>query len=450
MADILRLSWENTVDHVDLLSGTLKLARGGYTPAAGPGPWVQDVISLVADDTAANIYDAVVDIEDRLRFARRWFEEPMQEQSVWLEYQSDGEDISGIQTVSRRALIRDGYLALDMPDRFRGGFVEAGIFAKLVLTRAHLFENQIYHTWGTTTQFDPMWGGQWALTSLSDQGNEPARLQIAELSGFSSHMDRAWLGIRSVREGISGFEHIWELEDGTAGADTSSGTVSGASGGDAMTCTFATTATNAERVSIELIDVVSSDYDHHVGRYLVLLRCQVGSGTSVAVRMRYGMRDNVVVAQEPVYSIDNTGWLLVELGEIMIPPNQYRSTASYLVGVSAFTIALEAERLSGSGNLILDSLCLVPSEHLFTIDMGDPSYNPKGVGYVLEDGSQLARVINASLPTIDPPFSMTNWHLPTDPGVAILQAQTATAHSLTANGDASFGYVPRWRMFRSR
>jgi len=452
MADVLRLGMESTIDQIDLLNGGLQLARGGYMPRIGQrsDQWVQDVINLQAEDSAVNLYSAIAAIDDRLHLADLWFNDPNQYESVWLEYRSDGETFdSATFDGGKRALVRDGQLALDMPEGFRGGFLGSAVYAKLVLKRHRWFENRSEKS--ISNNFTYLWDQTWNLTGQSAYaGNVPARIWNVNLYSIPSSIDRLWVGIRSLHEGISGFEHIWELEDGTAGTDTSSGADGTASGSSKMTCTFSTSTDLEERVSIELSDVVLSDYDHHVGRYLVLLRCKVGANTTCGVKMSYGMRDYATIQQEEVY-IDHTDWLLIELGEIQIPPGDYRFVTSSGLTLSAFTISIEAERISGSGSLELDALCLVPSEHLFTMyDMGT-SFAPLAYGLTLPDDTHAARIRDGSgLMRVQPPFTMTNWCLPTDPGILVAQLQTATAHGLTDTGSVGMGYYPRWNLSRSR
>jgi hypothetical protein len=459
---------------VDLLTGPIRLARGGYQPATTtegggftPRPYegaptfsnferVVEVIDVIGVGTQEELIAAEAEIQELLDQARLWFLNPVQVDSVWLEWTVNGEETDTIsyEYGAKRALIYRGRFVLNMPDRFDGGFLNSEVFGQIVIERSAFWENCYRKSSGFTG------GPSGELIDISSlqayRGTVPARLAALSVSSFADYATDFWVGIRSEGMGDTDFEPVWECEDGTNGTDASDAVDATASGGDKVTVSFSSSESLEERMSITIDEAHSgSDSSHFVGRYLVLARCKVGSSTVCGLKMFYGYSATPYGTQEEIY-IDNTVWQLVELGEVQFPPHRTsRYIASWLDNMDDITISLHAERISGSGSLDLDCLILIPSEHLLTIkDLGDGATLPVAALYTLEDGTQVLfdALISPSVELYSQgQFSARNWVLPGDCAFMVTAFQRAgTAHSLTDAIDVTVEYYPRWKIYRAR
>lgn len=471
MSEILKLE-DDSGNNYNLLSGSIRLERGGYDqktaspafdmealPYGGTAkfvrfPPVTEVIRVSAEDSADNILAAENEIQTLLERARGYFTDLLQPDAVWIYATSAGETIQPSTQESKRALVYHGSLALDMPDRFRGGFLGSAFWGKLSIARHPLWEDT---EGGSISDLSlGLWDDTLDLTSHAQyMGNAPARVGAVGISGWSadSHITKLWLGIRPTYEGITDFEPVWELEDGTNGTDTTTQTVSGASSGDAKQVTFATSTDLERRVTIQLADAHSvSNYIHFMGRYLVLCRCKVDASTEVNLKMHHGFVDTIYSAQEDAI-IDNTAWQLIELGEVTIPPRGWRAAGSFFYNnLSGYAIGIDAERLSGTGYLYLDALYFIPSEHMITVDEMSDGFEPM-LSVITTPDDQLYCLVRSaaatSIPRLNPSLSPHNWYIPVDPGFCVLAAQPDTDHSLTETAQITFNYRPRWKMYRT-
>ena len=99
MADFLNLAlsdYTDTASKVSLLTGRWKLRWGGYQPAAGTGRGkITETLALVAEGTAAELSAGERLIQSLLEQARRWSEDSLTENGVWLEWSVDGEPGAG-------------------------------------------------------------------------------------------------------------------------------------------------------------------------------------------------------------------------------------------------------------------------------------------------------------------------------------------------------------------
>lgn len=467
MADILKLALTDhtaTGSKIDLLNGTIKLRRGGWQPKiATPkqsyqAGWygaqaafeqfdpVLETLDLLGDDTVANLIAADRALQAMLDRARTWAMDPVQEQALWLEWSTDSEPGAGTYA-AKRAMIYGGTLQMSQPDQLRGGFLNGQYYATLALSRHPFWENITAKE--ITGSSKSLTGGQVTLTSYAD-GTAPARIPIFILENTSESTDLSdvWIGIRDEHHGITDFEPVWELEDGTAGTDTSAAVDATASGGDKMTCTFGTTATLASRLTMTVGQAIGGGTDEidFVGRYLVLGRVKVGSSTECGLRLDFGMANDLGYHQgDPVY-IDNTAWALVELGEIRIPTEQYRNgTSATYIDPGHFKIRLMAERLSGSNSLDLDCLILIPSEHMVKVRNATAT---KFRILTVENDTRVVQTETQAGLTGSAEWSVIDWYLPIDPGFLVVAGQRSTGHVLTDTVNLWLYYHPRWFSYR--
>jgi hypothetical protein len=468
MTEILKIQDDNDKSY-NLLTGTIRLIRGGYAqktavpnfehdglPYGGSAGFVKfqpmaEVIQVAGTESPTNLLAAERNIQGLLERARDYFTDPLQPAAVWLYNTSQGEYVQAPDNHSKRALIYHGTLAIDNPDKFTGSFLNTSLFGQLVIMRHPLWEDAD----GTAFIDDNV--GVWADTSdmsgdAKYMGNAPARVAALTISGFTNNITKLWFGIRPAYKGFTDFDPMWELENGTNGTDTTTQTVTGASGGDAKRVTFST-ATLTRRVTIQLSQAHTvSNYIHFMGRYLVLCRCKVDASTECGIRMHHGFVDTPYAAQEEVL-IDNTAWQLIELGEVTIPPRGWRAAGSFFYdNLSGYAIGLDAERLSGTGYLYLDALYFIPAEYMIAAQGLSNSFVPIFSVITTPDDQVYSLVRSTaadSIPRLNPAVAAPNWWIPVDPGFAVVAAQPDTDHSLTETCDLTFNYRPRWKTYRT-
>jgi len=119
MAAVFRLANVDQTTTVDLLNGALKLRYNSFAPRTpafqnqythvrfGAQQHFQyygvqvETFDVFAQDTLANVIAAIYAIEQMLEKVRLWHEDPLRYESVWLEWNSNGES-------PKRSLIFEG------------------------------------------------------------------------------------------------------------------------------------------------------------------------------------------------------------------------------------------------------------------------------------------------------------------------------------------------------
>ena len=150
---------------------------------------------------------------------------------------------------------------------------------------------------------------------------------------------------------------------------------------------------------------------------------------------------------EEVY-VDNTSWKLIELGEVTIPSMGYRDPYNTADLARYFTIAIDAERLSGSGSLDMDCLLFIPCEHFIHASHTDNTNNLSLRAYTLEDDTVQITLGAGTQVYTNAEVMSRGFYLPTDLGFAIMAGQTTTAHDLTKTFEFEMFWYPRWPLFR--
>lgn len=188
-------------------------------------------------------------------------------------------------------------------------------------------------------------------------GNRPGRIAQTAFRGAvggGGPLDEFWLGFRTDRFGDrSNFAPLWECEDGSLTNDTDVHAAATASGGSCARCTFGDESL-LTRVQIAVEDA-TTDYDDQRGRFNVLLRAKVGAATTARVRLQDGFEQLGDWRPLPRVEIEATDWTLFPLGSVTMPPGQT------ILPLQNFALRLQAERVSGSGNLFMDCLVFIPS-----------------------------------------------------------------------------------------
>jgi hypothetical protein len=467
MATVLQLVGTTTVD---LYGGTFQLARNGWSSRTTSAEYnynyssfgaqarfqhhqlVLEQLVLHAKDTDTNIITAYRNIYSALEGARRYHADKFDNTDHWLQANTANETV-------RQALIYGGSIQINSSNVSNPLMTCSAATVDLVIERHPFWENT-----GYTTLTDTNLGCTGDTYEFSDiPGDVPARIARMRLSASTGGpLTEFWAGIRPRYRGFPLFDPSWECEDGTVGTDASTQADVTASGNDKVQVSFATTTTMAKRWEMTCAQAyvggTPSQYDQFNGSYKVLVRCQVSSGT-IGLRMRSGFDstpDEQLYPAEEVY-IENTSWMLVDLGHVSIPPAG-QATAG-LGEAEGFRIVIYAERIDGSGTLDLDLIILIPDRHMVhvsgcsvVVDGGNTQ--PVDV-WTLPNDIHLAVGYEDDYPAYDVTLTTNEWHLPASPSTTfgdslmVIAGQRASSHDLNDDVDLNFRYVPRWATYRS-
>lgn len=423
MAAVFRLSCDTggTADLLGNAGGTL-LYRVENWQSTLTSENATEVIGLVGQGTDAAIMASVQVIDELTDQARQYWNaaEAPWRSPVWFEYNAATE-------TAKRALVSEITLQPVVVGQYTPLLGKAAAFYQLTVTRSTIWEDSASAALRTASLACN--GGVAALAPID--GSYPARIFDATFDpAGAASLGKCWLGIRPALYGTATFVAPWTLSGRTAGYDSESTTAGGTA---VMQCTFKDYGTVlCKRVSMTVDDATTgTSYMDFVGRYLVLLTCQVTAGTSsttVGVQLRYGMASdpNFIPCTERFIE-NSTMFHTIELGEISIPSDSYSVN-----GVQNTTLQVWAERLSGTGVLNMERLILIPSHHLIVLD--DMSSNlgtvapPSGKASVqtLEDGRQYTLRIKSDFAS-DGHVSLTarDWEYPIGGGIMVFASDSA-------------------------
>lgn len=478
MALTLRLATYDQGTTYDLYAGTLRLSEGSWetrTPSArmefkdvGFGSQktfkgydrVTETFGLFGDDTVPNLLAAVNAIEAFQERCRRWHEDPCVDVSAWLEFNADGES-------ARRSLIYDLALNYGQMTGASPLLDTARLTGRLAVVRHPLWESVSEDGYLTPTV--SCLGGTLAIAP-SATCTAPGRIKALHLNGVSGSgpIYRVWAGIRNAYEGFGDFVSVWECELGTMTAgdathkDTAIGGESGASpsgsSNNKATCTFAGTATADKRLSLKVADV-TSHWQDQIGHYLVLCRCKVGAGTTVALQLRKGAAGmaDADYEQNGLAYVANTSWQLVELGEAQIPGSGWRGAHANDDIVKSTQLQLWAERVEGAGSLELDCLVLIPTTHFCKIEGAAIQYAggmvpltyPATIYTDENDATTALAYLAAGTPAAMLKPTIRDWYLPVGGGLLVVAGERETQQVLADQVYPVMYVHKRWLSYSS-
>lgn len=449
MAQTLKITDGTT--EIDFLASTLFAVGEGWQSAESGLEPVWETFDLAGNITDANLRTAQSNLEKLFRQARRYIDNPVENNPVWLYFSSEGES-------AKRALVLDGSSRISASGRSSPLLGAGGTLMSLAIKRAPFYEN----TSGTAIANSGVstLGGSWAVGSAS--GDVDSR--ISELKVTTSAtvvtLTELWVGLRDVRNGTTGFISVWEAEAGVNDVDAADAADAGASGGNRVTISFATVAGMAQRFSVRWFDVQTvGNWDDLAGDYLVLGRFKLDAiTTEVRMQLRSGWAGSTLGADvvSDVYfsAVDDntlTNYQLHPLGRVSIPPTGNRDGVMN-TNLKNYMMQIHAERLSGSGALHFDCLALVPAERLAYINYGN--INAASGGYVGmysgPDDLEYAVMNTATAGLIGQvEFLLENWGYPVGGGLLVVAAQENGSHTLNKTVDLAGTIYPRWRLYRT-
>ena len=380
MASVFKLT-RNSVD-VNLLQGQnagWRVEQWIPRTAAITGnrmpPLVTETVDLMADATTHDTLSTDFQDLDNYRWlAREYIKDRTQEHPVWLHAKADNE------TGERRALVHDISMSWRSEQTDENGQWinenEARIRANIV--RGPFWEDTTANTKTAGSNVSVL-GGAYDYSGTDVVGDAPARIyHLAFTSDDSNHYyDKMWIGFRSANKHgtLGNFTALWECEDystiaGDAAVDADATASPGGAGNTFVNCPMGTSPAWALQVGIQLDDVYTTNYSDMYGRYVVLLRAKVEASTTCEVYLRHtcNWATTPVYFNGPITEVTNTDWTIHNLGEVTIPIRDLHAfpLAAWIDDYdSNDQLFVYGRRTSGSGDLDLDCLILIPSDELF-------------------------------------------------------------------------------------
>lgn len=447
----LEESVESDVDSISLLAYTdgFDLAANGWQEilANGQEDFVTEAMTLRGKGSSHdNLASKLQGLIDKIIQTGRHRDSDVEKYSVWLRAQLTNET-GARQTLVRGAAVGKlplhGYPALNS-----SALPEIG----LAVDRKPLWEN----TSSDTQEFTGVStvGGTSAYTTVA--GDHLARFRRVYFmgeSGGGSPLKQCWLGLRSSRYGTpANFQSTWSLRlSGTFGSDTTGATTNAdatAKDGYKTITTFGTPGL-VQRARIRVSDVTANTEDQR-GVYTVLLRAKTTSTAVCRVRLADGPYGGSNFRFRGRVPISNTSWALYPMGTVQIPSP---GNSFFALTVSNYSLRIDAELASGSGNLEMDCLILIPRDEGFVYsDGGNITYHLTTPDFLLvsnlADGRKYSERYKSGTGVMDIGSPELTGGVPTGTGIIVLASQRDAVSTLADTLKVIVIYNERWGSLR--
>lgn len=402
--DVVKLTWaadgdvdEAELNLLDFVQG-LTLDDSGWTPqvAIGDQATVTETLTFHAKALSHDELATRIQILDDWLTRIAWSHDFTQRQFVWLSARWKSE------TEIRRAIVYDlAYSLGDASSPFAPYLRDDSFIPTLtiVITRGAYWESSSLVTLGHAVGANTLGGTITFIASAQPYvsiGDVPARIsKFLVTTNGAYNLQYFWFGWRTSRNGVlANFEPVWDLKDASAlSVDTTVVVDATARSGSKLTCDFSGGTTLSARAGINTSDVSGTPEDQR-GSFICLLRAKMSDVSVARVRADsgfvYGGIRNVTYLINPRVVVSGTSWDIYNLGVVRIPAVNREYVTMAVIQEAA--IAIDAELVSGSGDLEMDCLVLVP-------------YNDAYLEADSGDGATLYVMNN-------PDFSMTSFVLP--------------------------------------
>jgi len=459
----------NLVDSMDMLNFAqgFELAEGGWVQQVPAGDNVTlietlnfRVRAISQDDLAAHL-QVLDDWITRVNY----YKSMAMRTAVWLRVQvnQESQPRQALVTAMQYAISESAFGTLWADSRFIGNLT-------IVLERSAFWEEINYHTEDVSAENYKL-----SVLSAAIGGDVSARVYNSGLieMGVSNEQNTAWLGFKDDRyfDPVN-FTPYRPLFAYAAGVGTDATFIDDADAivTKALQITFAT-ATLVQRHNLPLnavafftapstITTAELSDDYTSGEYLVLMRAKTTSTAVTRARIKLGYK-NAPTADRyyPRVTVSSTIYRMYEMGIITVPPQRI-SSQNGLNSILSTAIKVDAERVSGAGNLVIDSYVLIPLNgalKLYT-DGGWVGFMPPDATTVTTETSPISDIFSY---TIDSTASVNdtcqvssfNWSIPvaTDstPQALVVVTMGSTGGSEKVSQWAfTIYYIRRWRTLR--
>lgn len=322
--------------------------------------------------SAANAFVAA------LRTAVRWTEDDLLENSVFLAEAAEGETVT-------RKLVVDFSAAIDKRGKTNHAFQEFSfrIVVSVAITTQNQHEEETAKTLSTTgTPSNQANGSSVILRDVTQnpvmsRDSRISRMQLTSSVSSGNALNRLWVGIMPYSAAVNtAYPYaglIWRADQALGSAyDVALASSSGSVGAQVMRISF-TDALLQERVYFAFSD--PDFWEPPPGEYLILMRYKVNSGGTVMARMgsAYATGAGLTPAYNEARLLDNSGnWRLMPMGVIKFPARgaryEMRLSGGGLVKAENTTLVFDAQRLTGSSTLDIDTIAFVPYKHFLWLE----------------------------------------------------------------------------------
>lgn len=432
------------IDSLDLLSG-------GFTPTN----WVQaianeddssvsEVITLKIEGSSQdNLSSLVQSLDNKIKQAN-WHSDLSERYGVWLRAKM------GNESLARQAMVIKARRSPVVPlfDAPAGANNIARAY-QLGLDRTPWWEYAYPYPSTTNITGLSTLGGASTLAETI-RGDVNARLVRLTISPVGDAvLGKFWLGWKTNRFGSSAnFVPVWPVRLGDESTDTSATADATAYDGNRITCTFATDATLVRR-SLIFVGQVTANYQDQRGGYSVLMRAKMSDASVARARISHAYNVNVAQTLNSRQVISGTNWKLYEMGDVFIPSPKGLSGLS----LYNYTIQLEAERVSGSGDLHVDCYVFIPVDDASVrvdTETNLSSTNTLRVYQKADERVEALAMTGDILVIHSPNVSSRGWSLPSNDSspVLIFAAQSTATQDKDWTADLTYTYTPRWATLR--
>lgn len=464
--DVLKLTWaadgdadETTLNLLDFVQG-LTLDEGGWTPqiATGDQATVTETMTFHAKALTHDQLAGYVQVLDDWIFRVNWSHDFTQRQFVWINARWKSE------TSMRRAVVYSLAYSLGNGSSPFGVYLRDDSFVPtltIVIVRAAYWEDTQLTSISSSPGNKSVVGGTCTFIAggqpYSGFGDVPSRIGYMNLTINDAGLRYFWFGFRTSREGVvvANFVPVWNLNSsgwlknvahGEFANDTVITVDATANSGNRLTTDFSGGATLLRRAAISTSDVSGTPEDQR-GLFKCLLRARMSDASIARVRVSSGFCDGSFSGSayfiNPRSTISGTSWFLYDMGIVRIPGVQREYISLSVIDEAA--ILIDAERVSGAGNLYMDCLILIPYNDSY-------AYADNGGGttlYILTspDFVSAAYSVPGILPSVIEP---SGWGYPAynEVPTLIIAGQRGTSHVLTDTITLNGKVVPRWRTLR--
>lgn len=421
----------------------------------GPRPGellMRDEFSLTRIADKDLIRRDVTYLENVLEDASQYITNEQMPGWVWYHWQTLGEEM-------KRALVYGGLVRLPGRGRMRSPNMHADTSEpNLEIDRHRFFESP-----GSRAISDSGLSIIGGMVTFDGQGTADSRAASLKITRANSSLDtltRIWAGFRELNEGVSGFQPIWDLHDGTVGyanSDSAKISDSNAYGGHTVEVSFASVGDEYSRCYETILQAYGgADQSHARGKYLVLLRWSGTTSSEFAIRMAIDIaasNDQLRFTERKYVLGQGTGtYDVLPLGIIDIPPMGGKRVWND-DSLDGLRFSLYAELVTGSvGNdLRLNTLTFIPvgrdlksedANILYGFFKADieclPTDRFTGVAASLVDEDVAAEI----------GVSGANFYAPRGGGMLVVACAGAASQVDDGTMDIDLELVDRWRTYR--
>ena len=433
---VKRMDGGSDVDVVDL-HDWLKLPDGWIQASAEDDEPVDEVLTLNINATSVDdLADILQDIDEKIIEIKQ-ARDATNPYGVWLRAQLTGE------TNARQAYLlrgrRSNQLRVSSPALWSSALPQYS----LGLTRMSGWEA------ASPTQIPVSPGavsGNGGTIAYTLGGVADARVALVTTTAGLG-LDQLWFGIKSDLYGVTpaNFVARWPLyQSKVTASDIATASDSTAAAGTKIVCSFSSSSAMRYIASPTVGEIAPTYPGDQRGKYLVLLRAQTSVTGSLLCNVRIGQGYRVSTDyrsfsfgnREPIGGFPPIpGWVNYPLGVVTIPPVD----SFYTQGLTQVCLAVQAEKISGTGDLELDSLILIPAEHNIHVGYSTAVIGVGSAQSLIATRPDLRKsaivyrpIATEYISSADPPDDM-NWAIPPGSGVIVCAAGLASGIAAAAS-----------------